>query len=191
MRNLRIREDTAKYLYNLDVDSAYYDPKSRAMRDNPFADTGRDAHDLKFAGENATRNSGDMSVMAQTQIYAWEAAGHGADVHMQADPTRAELARRTFDVKKNELTTTQKSSILEKYGGAEHLEAPPKEMLLAQSENYVEYSRSGKVLKGQEKTVPRSKYEEDGKRKGGGEASGVCCVWFWFCNCFCSLNFMS
>ena len=28
-RNLRIREDTAKYLLNLDVNSAYYDPKSR------------------------------------------------------------------------------------------------------------------------------------------------------------------
>lgn len=34
-RNLRIREDTAKYLYNLDVNSAYYDPKSRALRENP------------------------------------------------------------------------------------------------------------------------------------------------------------
>lgn len=29
VRNLRIREDTAKYLFNLDVDSAYYDPKAR------------------------------------------------------------------------------------------------------------------------------------------------------------------
>lgn len=29
VRNLRIREDTAKYLLNLDPESAYYDPKSR------------------------------------------------------------------------------------------------------------------------------------------------------------------
>lgn len=36
IRNLRIREDTAKYLLNLDVKSAYYDPKSRSMRDNPL-----------------------------------------------------------------------------------------------------------------------------------------------------------
>ena len=35
VRNLRIREDTAKYLINLDPDSAYYDPKTRAMRDAP------------------------------------------------------------------------------------------------------------------------------------------------------------
>lgn len=35
VRNLRIREDTAKYLMNLDVDSAYYDPKTRSMREAP------------------------------------------------------------------------------------------------------------------------------------------------------------
>lgn len=29
VRNLRIREDTAKYLRNLDPNSAYYDPKTR------------------------------------------------------------------------------------------------------------------------------------------------------------------
>lgn len=33
-----IREDRAKYLYNLDLGSAYYDPKTRSMRDNPLAD---------------------------------------------------------------------------------------------------------------------------------------------------------
>ena len=36
VRNLRIREDTAKYLRNLDPNSAYYDPKTRAMRKNPY-----------------------------------------------------------------------------------------------------------------------------------------------------------
>lgn len=35
VRNLRIREDTAKYLRNLDPNSAYYDPKTRSMRENP------------------------------------------------------------------------------------------------------------------------------------------------------------
>lgn len=32
VRNLRIREDTAKYLRNLDPGSAFYDPKTRSMR---------------------------------------------------------------------------------------------------------------------------------------------------------------
>lgn len=35
-RNLRIREDTPKYLRNLQLDSAFYDPKSRSMRANPY-----------------------------------------------------------------------------------------------------------------------------------------------------------
>jgi hypothetical protein len=35
---LRIREDTAKYLLNLDVDSAHYDPKTRSMREDPLPD---------------------------------------------------------------------------------------------------------------------------------------------------------
>lgn len=47
------------------------------------------------------------------------------------------------------------------YGGQEHLNAPPRELLLAQTEDYMEYSRHGAVIKGQEKAIARSKYEED------------------------------
>ena len=36
--NLRQREDVAKYLRNLDPNSAAYDGKSRIMRDNPNPD---------------------------------------------------------------------------------------------------------------------------------------------------------
>lgn len=53
VRNLRIREDRAKYLYNLDPNSAYYDPKTRAMRDNPLPDD--NPEDLVFAGDNFIR----------------------------------------------------------------------------------------------------------------------------------------
>jgi pre-mRNA-processing factor SLU7 len=41
VRNLRIREDTAKYLRNLDSNSAFYDPKTRSMRENPYEETGK------------------------------------------------------------------------------------------------------------------------------------------------------
>lgn len=46
VRNLRIREDTAKYLFNLDPNSAYYDPKTRSMRENPLANTGKAPEEL-------------------------------------------------------------------------------------------------------------------------------------------------
>lgn len=58
--------------------------------------------------------------------------------------------------------------ILDTYGGHEHLKAPPRELLLAQSENYAEYDASGNVLKGDAQATlelsaaARSKYEEDG-----------------------------
>uniref|UniRef100_A0A4W3IPF1 Pre-mRNA-splicing factor SLU7 n=1 Tax=Callorhinchus milii TaxID=7868 RepID=A0A4W3IPF1_CALMI len=161
VRNLRIREDIAKYLRNLDPNSAYYDPKTRAMRENPYSNTGRHPDEVGYAGDNFVRYSGDTVRMAQTQLFAWEAYEKGSEVHLQADPTKLEVLHQSFKVKKEEFEKQQKGSILEKYGGQEHLDAPPRELLLAQTEDYVEYSRHGAVIKGQERAVVQSKYEED------------------------------
>uniref|UniRef100_A0A671UF67 Pre-mRNA-splicing factor SLU7 n=1 Tax=Sparus aurata TaxID=8175 RepID=A0A671UF67_SPAAU len=161
VRNLRIREDTAKYLRNLDPNSAYYDPKTRAMRENPYSNTGMNPDEVGYAGDNFARYSGDTITMAQTQLFAWEAYERGSEVHLQADPTKLELLHKSFKVKKEDFKEKQRDGILEKYGGEEHLDAPPRELLLAQTEDYLEYSRHGAVLKGLEKAVARSKYEED------------------------------
>ncbi|XP_075065984.1 pre-mRNA-splicing factor SLU7 [Mixophyes fleayi] len=161
VRNLRIREDTAKYLRNLNPNSAYYDPKTRAMRENPYSDAGKNPDDVSYAGDNFVRYTGDTITMAQTQLFAWEAYEKGSDVHLQADPTKLEVLCKSFKVKKEDFKEDQKKSILERYGGQEHLDTPPVELLLAQTEDYVEYSRHGTVIKGQEKAAARSKYEED------------------------------
>lgn len=63
VRNLRIREDTAKYLLNLDTDSAYYDPKTRSMREDPTPHI--DPSQKTFAGENAIRQTGETEHLAQ------------------------------------------------------------------------------------------------------------------------------
>ncbi|XP_065071059.1 pre-mRNA-splicing factor SLU7-like [Rhopilema esculentum] len=160
IRNLRIREDTAKYLYNLDLNSAYYDPKTRSMRANPLSNNDK-GKGINFYGDNWVRSQGDVSDMARSQLFAWQAYERGADVHLEADPTKLALLSKEFKVKKEEHEKGQKESIVEKYGGEEHLNAPPKELLLAQTEEYVEYSRTGKIVKGQEKAVSKSKYEED------------------------------
>ncbi|RKP22707.1 Pre-mRNA splicing Prp18-interacting factor-domain-containing protein, partial [Syncephalis pseudoplumigaleata] len=157
VRNLRIREDTAKYLMNLDPDSAYYDPKTRSMRDNP----NKNRDNALYQGDNAVRYSGDAAKVAKLQLFAWQAQERGAGAHLQANPTEGEMLHRQFEGKKAELQDTTRDKILERYGGVEHLNAPPKELLLAQSENYVEYSRSGQVIRGQEKAAARSKYQED------------------------------
>ncbi|KAJ9076650.1 mRNA splicing protein [Entomophthora muscae] len=160
IRNLRIREDRAKYLYNLDLDSAYYDPKTRSMRDNPFE--GKPPEELPFAGDNFVRQSKDAQKIAELQLFSWEESEKGNDaLHLQANPTQYELYYKEHLKKKETIKESTRQSILEKYGGTEHLEAPDKDLLLAQSEHYVEYSRTGHVIKGQERAIPRSKYEED------------------------------
>ncbi|XP_067929139.1 pre-mRNA-splicing factor SLU7-like [Watersipora subatra] len=160
VRNLRIREDTAKYLLNLDVNSAHYDAKTRAMRGNPLEGTSKDPS-TSYQGENFARATGDANSMAKQQLFAWEAYEKGADVHLQADPTKLELLKREYSQRKETQEGSKKNAVLDKYGGAEHLQAPPKELLLAQSEHYVEYSRTGAVIKGQEKAIAKSRYEED------------------------------
>jgi pre-mRNA-processing factor SLU7 len=160
VRNLRMREDTAKYLLNLDPNSAYYDPKSRSMRGNPLADKGESSN-IPYVGDNYVRYSGEADKFNRTQIFAWEAYEKGVDVHVQAEPTKLELLHKEFKQRYEETAKNIKSNVLEKYGGAEHLEAMPKELIFAQTENYSEYSRYGNVVKTQEKASTKSKYVED------------------------------
>ena len=66
-------------------------------------------------------------------VFAWETYEHGTDIHPLADPTKLELMHKDFHVKKEDFKDEQQQSVLEKYGGEEHLDAPPKELLLAQT----------------------------------------------------------
>jgi pre-mRNA-processing factor SLU7 len=56
VRNLRLREDTPKYLRNLALDSAFYDPKSRSMRTNPYPNS--NPNEVPYAGDNFVRYTG-------------------------------------------------------------------------------------------------------------------------------------
>lgn len=64
VRNLRIREDTAKYLMNLDPESAYYDPKTRSMREAPDANV--KPEDVSFFCSSL---SSERSLMLSTTGY--------------------------------------------------------------------------------------------------------------------------
>jgi pre-mRNA-processing factor SLU7 len=180
VRNLRIREDTAKYLINLDPESAYYDPKTRSMRDAPLKNIPASEvsclafvsyrhllcypfEKARFAGDNFFRYSGEAPEVQELQLFAWQAAARGNDVHLNANPTQGQLLHHEFKQRKEELKDTSKVSILARYGGAEYLETAPKELREGQTENYVEYSRTGQVIKGRERAKARSKYPEDGE----------------------------
>ena len=157
VRNLRIREDTAKYLLNLDVDSAYYDPKSRSMREDPNPE--KDASLKTFAGDNFVRSGGDATGFQHLNLFSVTAYERGQETHLQANPSQAELAYKTFQAKKAALQGQSKSALLETYGSAA---ATPTEEVLALrgTEAYVEYDASGRVIRGQE-VKTKSRYDED------------------------------
>lgn len=184
-RNLRIREDTAKYLRNLDPNSAYYDPKSRSMRDNPYANNAEEggsstmqqqtAESMGFAGDNFTRISGDAVQLAETQLFAWDAEkklGTEGVVHVQADPSKAELMRKQVERKGEEIKDKKKKMVLDRYGGEEYLDhanknANERATRFGVSHVEQEYNRDGLTaassLAGKQKkrvAIP-CKYEED------------------------------
>ena len=103
---------------------------------------------LQYAGENFVRHTGDVREFAKEQskffcqydltiyhytVFAWEAYEHGTDIHPVAEPTALSMMHQEFLEKKDNFKTDLQQSILDKYGGEEHLEAPPKELLLAQT----------------------------------------------------------
>lgn len=159
VRNLRIREDIAKYLLNLDVNSAYYDPKTRSMREDPLPDA--DPNEKFYGGDNQYRVSGQAMEFKQLNIHAWEAFEKGQDIHMQAAPSQAELLYKNYKIIREKLKLQMKDAIMEKYGNAATDAELPRELLMGQTERQVEYDRAGRVIKGLETSLPKSKYEED------------------------------
>lgn len=160
VRNLRIREDTAKYLYNLDVNSAYYDPKSRAMRADPRPDV--NAEDKGFAGDNFVRYTGDVTKLASMELHTLKANEMGRHLpHLQAEPSRAEALFKEFEAKKKDLHEKRQTEILKKYGGKQYTKPVEGIEGVRQSEAYVEYNSEGKVVAGSKEVIPVSKYAED------------------------------
>ncbi|KAF2460554.1 putative mRNA splicing protein [Lineolata rhizophorae] len=159
-RNLRIREDRAKYLLNLDLDSAKYDPKTRSMVDSGA--TSDNAAAL-VAEEGFVRKSGDAAEFERAQRYAWESQQRGDKnkVHLQANPTSGEFLRKKEQEEADAKRQAHRKALLEKYGGEEHMQAaPPHDVAVTESERYVEYDERGGI-KGAPKTKAKSKYSED------------------------------
>jgi len=130
------------------------------MRLNPRPDL--DPTQADFAGDNFERYTGDTRGLAELQLYEFGAHEKGQDVHLMAAPTQAQFAHEDFKKKKEMLDNSRRSKLLEKYGGAEHIDKQlPVELKYGQTERYVEYSRDGQMIKGQEEVVPKSKYPED------------------------------
>ncbi|KAL1973689.1 hypothetical protein VTN31DRAFT_5249 [Thermomyces dupontii] len=158
-RNLRIREDTAKYLLNLDLDSAKYDPKTRSMVDMGAQ---LDQASALVADENFVRSSGDAAEFEKAQRFAWEAQERGdKQYHLQANPTAGEIMRKKELSETEAKRKEQRKALLEKYGGEEHLKpAPLRSAAVIENERFVEYDETG-AIKGAPRKAVKSKYAED------------------------------
>jgi len=155
-RQLRLREDTAKYLLNLDLDSAKYDPKTRSMED-----AGPQGDELD-AGEGFVRPSSNAEEFEKAQRYAWENSEKGAsNMHLQANPTAAQHQMKKDQAEAKEKKEAHRKLLMEKYGGQEHLQRDPlKDATVIENERYIEYDERGK-LKGQPERKEKSMYAED------------------------------
>ena len=98
-RNLRIREDTTKYLRNLDPNSTYYDPKSHSMHDNPNPEIS--AKELQLASDNFAQISSEAVKFAETQLFVWDATdkGAGSELHPQANLSQVDFLKKKFQTK--------------------------------------------------------------------------------------------
>ncbi|CAJ2503949.1 Uu.00g113430.m01.CDS01 [Anthostomella pinea] len=162
-RQLRIREDTAKYLLNLDLESAKYDPKTRTMVD---AGATADKAAQLFAEEGFLRQSGEAAKFEEAQTYAWEKQELSGDTsqHMQANPTAGEFYRKKEKEEAEKKRAAHLKALQEKYGGGiddQHtMPAALRDVAVTESEHFVEYDEAG-LIKGAPKAVAKSKYAED------------------------------
>ena len=144
----KIGADFAKYLLNLDPDSAYYDGKSRSMRGNPNPN----ADDSTFKGDNFIRTTGDAMQYIELENFVKEAnsKNFGQMLNNISMPSQAELFHRYYKDRKVKVHSENLKKAISKYGGEEHLE-PPDEIknYNTSSSTYVEYNPSGKGKKWQ------------------------------------------
>lgn len=153
-KNLRIREDTAKYLINLDVNSSFYDPKSRSMREDPLKGMRTENTKHTFRGDNMYLNTPETNQTKVMEAFAWEAYKRGANVHFMAKPTQLEYMYKQHLEKKKAMKEEKKNHLLSKYKCHDVL-APQELLELAQGDTVVD------VVSEKDRILAKSKFEEN------------------------------
>lgn len=155
VRNLRIREDTAKYLRNLDIDSSYYDPKTRVMRENPYKDTSIPRID-NYKGDVELRSKGDVEELQRVEQFTKNITLYGDEINLFSSPTLTEEKYREF-LKKKQITTALRQNELDKnYGIIENVSTLPASVIFNQTDD-------DKILlkDSLQYNIPSSKYVEN------------------------------
>jgi pre-mRNA-processing factor SLU7 len=131
------------------------------MRELPDGTKVADDPKLNNGKQEFQRPSGDAAEFERLQKFAWQSERAGGDVHLQANPTEGEIRHKKLLEQTEKKRSALRSSVLDKYGGEEHLAPPPKE-LLKSTEQFVQYTKFGEVIKGSEEPQTKSRYPEDG-----------------------------
>jgi pre-mRNA-processing factor SLU7 len=172
-RNLRLREDTAKYLINLSLDSAKYDPKTRSM----VVPADGDPTKILPGDEEGfySKTAGDAGDFERAQQYAWETQERGGSdkIHIQANPTEALLLRKRKAEEDAAQQEARKKMLTEKYGSQETLgikstrPGPGGSLArgpeITSNEQFIEYDIHGrpKTLHSSSQRKEKSIYPED------------------------------
>ncbi|KAK5944401.1 mRNA splicing protein [Knufia obscura] len=188
-RQLRLREDTAKYLLDLNLDSAKYDPKTRSMDTTAATLNSSNANtNTDLASEGFIRPShdpkSDAAAFERAQRYAWETSekpvtanaptpaaqiattNTGSKVHLEANPTASALSHKRALEALSSRKAEQKSYLLSKYGDTSTL-TTKKPLTTTSNSAYITYDpATGRELdqitgKPRLRPVARSKYPED------------------------------
>lgn len=99
--------------------------------------------------------------MLESQVFVWEMQKRGVDLHLQADPTRAQLLARKIMEGSKTVKSKIDQEIIDTYGCEKYLQPLPKDLIYGQSQSYFEYDSSGRQIKGPQKPKVLSRYEED------------------------------
>ena len=155
-KSLHVGADYSKYLINLALNSAYYDGKSRSMRENPNPGS-QEIH--SFKGDNYIRNTGDTLKLIELENFVKEANEKNKDLNLNniAMPSQAELFHKYLNNTKERFRTNVLKKILSKYGGEEHLEIPEDVKHLLSGGPDLDYVEDNQLAR----TMVKSIYPED------------------------------
>lgn len=122
-KSLHIGTDYSKYLINLALNSAYYDGKSRSMRENPNPGS-LEIH--SFKGDNYIRTTGDTLKLLELENFIRDANEKNKELNLNnvAMPSQAELFHKYLNNTKAGFRSNVLQKIISKYGGEEHLSVP-------------------------------------------------------------------
>lgn len=158
-RQLRLREDTAKYLLDLNPESGKYDPKTRSLVDGGATALSAE----KFAEEGFMRSSGDAAEFARAGDLAHAAlmSGRGGEhLHLQANPTAGEMTRKIEEEMADRNRRERMAALEAKYGTSLRNPIYPVRKPIAESDHFHEYLEDG-TIKGAPKPKHQSKYAKD------------------------------